>query len=112
MIQFQRFLYFSNDLNFRPVGCDLKKGEQLFKGLTDFPDVVPFKSLLASVGVEVNSTNLTEVPICILSTGDELTKPGDPLKPGKIYDSNTTMLQALLELHGFKQTTTLTLSDT
>lgn len=90
----------------------MAKGEPLFKGQTDFPDDVPFKSLLASVGVEVNSTNLTEVSICILSTGDELTKPGEPLKTGKIYDSNTTMLRALLELHGFKKITTLTLSDT
>lgn len=101
-----------NHFYFRPVGCDLAKGEHLFKGQIDFPDVIPFKSLLASVGVATDSTPLTEVPICILSTGDELTKPGNPLKPGKIYDSNTTMLRALLELHGFSKITTLTLSDT
>lgn len=110
----------------------------MFRGTNDFPDIVQFKSLLASVGVAVDSTHISEVPICILSTGDELTKPGrnmslfsgrnmiksrcflililfyagEPLKPGRIYDSNTTMLQALLQQHGFHKITTLTLSDT
>lgn len=84
----------------------------MFKGQSDFPDVVPVKSLLASVGVVADLTHLHEVPICILSTGDELSKPGDPLDVGKIYDSNTTMLRSLLELHGFKRITTLTVNDT
>lgn len=96
---------------FRPIGCDLARGEHVFKGQNDFPDVVVFKSLLASVGV-VTDLTLIDVPICILSTGDELCKPGDPLKAGKIYDSNTIMLQSLLELHGFKQITALTVKDT
>lgn len=91
----------------------MKKGEQLFKGRTDFPGIVPFKSLLASVGVATDTLDLVvEVPICILSTGDELTKPGEPLESGKIYDSNSTMLRTLLELHGFNKITTLTVGDT
>lgn len=96
----------------RPIGCDLAKGEHLFKGQTDFPDLVPLKSLLASVGVKADSSILSDVPICILSTGDELVKPGEPLLPGKIYDSNTTMLRTLLEQHGFHNITALTSSDT
>lgn len=96
----------------RPIGSDLAKGEEVFKDQSDFPDVVVFKSLLASVGVVADLKNLIEVPICILSTGDELSKPGDTLKTGKIYDSNTTMLQSLLDLHGFKNVTALTVKDT
>lgn len=88
------------------------KGEHLFKGQTEFPDLVPLKSLLASVGVKADSNILSEVPICILSTGDELITPGEPLQPGKIYDSNTTMLRTLLEQHGFHNVTTLKSSDT
>lgn len=103
------FFYWKFTVFFRPIGCDLAKGDLLFKGRNNFPDVVPFKSLLASVGVSID---LNEVPVCILSTGDELTEPGQPLKPGKIYDSNTTMLRALLQLHGFNKVDTLTLSDT
>lgn len=87
-------------------------GEHLFKGQNDFPDLVSLKALLASVGVTANSNILSEVPICILSTGDELIKPGEPLQPGKIFDSNTTMLRTLLEQHGFHNVTTLTSSDT
>lgn len=95
----------------RPIGCDLARGEHLFKGMIDFPDVIPMKSLLASVGVNPISTPLAAVPISILSTGDELIKPGKPLEPGKIYDSNTTMLKALLEQYGFTNITTSTSND-
>lgn len=104
------FFFYSHE--YRPIGCDLIKGELLFKGQREFPDIVPLKSLLASVGIMTDSTILSEVSICILSTGDELIKPGAPLKSGKIYDSNTTMLRTLLEQHGFHKVTTLTSNDT
>lgn len=94
----------------------MEKGEYLFKGYSEFCDLVPLKSLLASVGIAIDSSILSEVPICILSTGDELiqptTKPDQPLQPGKIFDSNTTMLRTLLEQHGFRNVTTLTSTDT
>jgi molybdopterin molybdotransferase len=32
----------------------------------------------------------------VISTGDELVKPGEKLRPGRIYDSNSTLLNALL----------------
>jgi len=38
--------------------------------------------------------------VAVLSTGNELTHPGQGLLPGKIYDSNTPMLSALVEQHG------------
>lgn len=49
--------------------------------------------------------------ICIISTGDELTEPSKPLKSGKIYDSNSTMLVTLLHQHGFNKVTSIVVED-
>lgn len=99
-------------LTFRPIGSDLRKGERLFKATQHFPDVVPFKSLLASVGINSEPIPQEQATVCILSTGDELTPPGKPLQSGKIYDSNTTMLVTLLKQHGFDAVTTVMVNDT
>ncbi|MEL1134258.1 gephyrin-like molybdotransferase Glp [Desulfitobacterium sp. THU1] len=51
--------------------------------------------LLASLGVE--EVEVYRSPkVGILSTGSELREVGDPLTPGKIYNSNTYTLQGLL----------------
>lgn len=44
--------------------------------------------------------------VCLLSSGDELREPGDPLAPGQIYNSNRYCLAALLrgwgvEMHDY-----------
>lgn len=96
----------------RPIGCDLKKGARLFKANRDFPDVVPFKSILASVGIMVESIPHDEVNICILSTGDELIAPGGQMEGGKIFDSNTIMLKELLHQYDFNRVTTHVVGDT
>jgi molybdopterin molybdotransferase len=52
------------------------------------------------------SIGLTEVPvyrrpvIAILSTGDEITEPGEPLLPGRIYDANAQSIAALVLKYG------------
>jgi molybdopterin molybdotransferase len=51
--------------------------------------------LLASAGVE-QVTVKRRLKIAYFSTGDELTASGQPLMPGKIYDSNRAMLGGLL----------------
>jgi len=38
--------------------------------------------------------------VVIISSGDELIKPGNPLPPGAIYESNSLMLAALVEQWG------------
>ena len=40
--------------------------------------------------------------IRVLTTGDELCQPGNPLKPGKIYDSNGMMVSSRLRELGVK----------
>src|SRR5438128_1101133 len=56
--------------------------------------------VLAAVGVA--SVPVVRKPrVAILSTGDELIPPGEPLRPGAIYDSNATVLaDAVRELGG------------
>lgn len=89
---------------------DLAKGETLF-AFNCFPDIVPYKSLMASVGETCENLPHDNVSITIISTGDELTEPGAELHPGKIFDSNTTMLEALLVQHGFNNVITTKAKD-
>lgn len=61
--------------------------------------------LLAALG-------LTEVPVygalrvLLVTTGDEVVEPGSPLGPGKIYDSNATLLESSMRLAGLDVTRT------
>ncbi len=54
----------------------------------------------------VASLGLTQIPVrqkvrvAILSTGDEVAEPGQPRRPGQIYDSNRFSLRGLVETAG------------
>src|SRR5580698_3593917 len=56
--------------------------------------------VLAAIGVD--HVNVWRKPIvAILSTGDEIIAPGDPMQPAKVYDSNAQVLaDAVRELGG------------
>jgi molybdopterin molybdotransferase len=77
----------------RLPGEDITRGRKLYsKGYTLGPLDI---GVLATVGMRTVAT-YRRPSLLILGTGDELTNPGDDLAPGKIYDSNTFTLQALV----------------
>jgi molybdopterin molybdotransferase len=76
----------------RGVGMDLRAGTAvLAPGRRLAPQDI---ALLASIGAA--RVSVFRAPaVAILSTGSELTPPDQELLPGRIYDSNSTMLQAM-----------------
>ncbi len=83
----------------RPEGQDIRIGEKIFsKGHPLRPQDLGF---LAAQGFGEIET-VQQPVIALLSSGDELTQPGELLQPGKIYDSNTITIQTLLESFGAK----------
>jgi molybdopterin molybdotransferase len=79
--------------NVRKIGEDVKQGACLIAGPKKLTAVD--LGLLASAGID-QVTVKRQLKIAYFSTGDELTPLGTPLEPGKIYDSNRTMLSGLL----------------
>lgn len=81
----------------RRRGCDLGEGQKILStGERLSPTVL---ALLAAQGFTDVSVG-GEVTAAVISTGDELAKAGQPLKPGQIYESNSVLLRAMLERAG------------
>ncbi|MGN7782919.1 molybdopterin molybdotransferase MoeA [Niabella sp. 22666] len=82
-----------NGANVRPAGSEIKKGELALKAGSQLtPAAIGF---LAGIGV--NQVAVYPDPaITIIITGDELQEPGEPLKYGQVYESNSYTLSAAL----------------
>jgi len=81
----------------RRRGCDLSEGQKILEAGTRLR--AQSLALLASQGiaeVEVGG----EVRVAIVSTGDELVAPGGELNAGQIFDSNSVLVQSLVEKCG------------
>ncbi|MDB6053192.1 MAG: Molybdopterin molybdenumtransferase MoeA [Verrucomicrobiales bacterium] len=68
------------------------------------------QALLAACGIGVISV-FKKPRVALLSTGAELVAPGNPLPPGKIYESNQVMLSGLLNSIGIQPTLLPPVSD-
>ncbi|HEY6111816.1 MAG TPA: gephyrin-like molybdotransferase Glp [Chthoniobacterales bacterium] len=77
----------------RQRGCDLAPGQKILG--TGEQIRATTLGLLTSQGLDTVAVG-GEVRTAIISTGDELGRPGDKLQPGQIYDSNAALLQSLL----------------
>jgi len=78
-------------------GADITAGQSLFAvGDVLNPSRV---GVLAATGV--TTVEVFEKPtIAILSTGNEIVEPGQPLRPGQIYDINRFTLASIIDAHG------------
>jgi molybdopterin molybdotransferase len=80
-----------------------RKGEDIQKGSLVLRSGLDLKAehiaLLTSLGFK-NVKVRIKPTVSIFSSGDELLEPGDTLQPGKIYNSNTPMIAALVRLYG------------
>jgi molybdopterin molybdotransferase len=78
----------------RRRGCDLSEGQKILsKGERIRAATL---ALLASQGFSEVTVG-GEVDVAIVSTGDELVKPGTKIKQGQIYESNSVLLRSLLQ---------------
>ncbi|MFX0035729.1 MAG: gephyrin-like molybdotransferase Glp [Candidatus Hermodarchaeota archaeon] len=80
-----------------------KKGEDIKKGNLVLTKGIELKAehiaLLTSLGFDKIQIRIKPT-LSIFSSGDELIEPGNVLKPAKIYNSNTSMISALVNLYG------------
>jgi molybdopterin molybdotransferase len=75
----------------RYAGGDAAEGETL---LTAGTRMRPMQIAVAASAGRAAVTVRPRPRVVVLSTGDELTEPGSPLVPGRIWDSNSYMIAA------------------
>lgn len=92
----------------RRRGEEIKKGALLIKkGSVLNPAAI---GVLATFGFAHVSV-FKKPCVTVIATGNELIVPGQKLSPGKIYDSNSSMMRAALAQMGLESPCVLTLRD-
>lgn len=94
--------------NVRPKGEQIAKDDIVFEANTLItPAAIGFLACLGITEVEVYK----KPKVAILVTGNELIQPGKKLKKGKIFESNSVMLEAALQTIGIQKTKVYRVKD-
>jgi len=83
----------------RPRGQDMQSGEEILAAGT--PLRAPALGLLAATG-QATVRVRRPLRVALLSNGDELREPGEPLGPGQVYNANRALLGGVLRGWGFE----------
>ncbi|MBW2257114.1 MAG: molybdopterin biosynthesis protein [Deltaproteobacteria bacterium] len=79
------------------AGADMRMGETVLRA----GQLLTTRELGVLAALGIDSIRVSRRPrVAIISTGDELLTPGQPLEPGKIYDSNATTVEAAVRDNG------------
>jgi molybdopterin molybdotransferase len=94
--------------NIRWLGEDIKTGDTVLKAGT----ILRPQDIAIAAGQGFGSLSVARpLKVAVFSTGDELAKPGDPLPPGGIYDSNRFAMIGMLRSIGCEVTDLGLLTD-
>jgi putative molybdopterin biosynthesis protein len=79
------------------AGSDLARGETVVRA----GQVLTSREIAMVAAVGCAAVNVRRKPrVALISTGDEIVAPGEPLRPGAVYDSNAAILAAAVEEAG------------
>ena len=91
-----------------------RAGEDVTAGMTVLRSGQLVAPAALGLAAALGLTGLKVIPrqrVLVMSTGEELVKPGQPLLPGQIYESNAVMLAAALREAGCTVVASLTSGD-